>query len=214
MKKLLLLLLLALPLGAAAQSHGDAAQSHGDDDARYLAGAVPTEDGLVYFSKTYQVPGKSKAELFQLLRDYTQKEIIGGPNHLDQSRLTQADTAAGLLVASMEEMLYFKKKAWVTHGTRFFYQLIYRVGDGTFTVDMRRIHYLYEETEVPGITTAYPAEKWITDEEALNKSKTKLTRIAGKFRRFTIDRKDEIFRGAGRAAGAIKRVTRVVEVEE
>ena len=37
------------------------------------------------------------------------------------------------------------------------------------------------------------AEEWITDKEGLNKSKTKLSKISGKFRRKTIDRKDEIF---------------------
>ena len=52
------------------------------------------------------------------------------------------------------------------------------------------------------------------DEEALNKNKTKRTRVGGKFRRFTIDRKDEIFTGAARTVGAVKRVTRVIEVEE
>ena len=37
------------------------------------------------------------------------------------------------------------------------------------------------------------AEEWITDENALNKAKTKLLKYSGKFRRKTIDRKDEIF---------------------
>jgi colicin import membrane protein len=37
------------------------------------------------------------------------------------------------------------------------------------------------------------AEDWITDENALNKKKTKLAKYTGKFRRKTIDRKDNIF---------------------
>ena len=37
------------------------------------------------------------------------------------------------------------------------------------------------------------AEEWITDKYALNKKGTKLSRISGKFRRKTIDRKDNIF---------------------
>lgn len=208
MKKIFLILLLALPVAAAAQRGGT------DDQSRYLEGAVPLKDGYVCFEKSYKVSGKTRAELFRLLKAYTQEQLVEGENHLEQARITEADSATGIIAASMEEWLYFKRKAWVTHRTRFFYQLVYRIEDGGFSIEMRRIHYLYEETEVPGITTTYHAEKWITDEEALNKDKTKLTRIGGKFRRFTIDRKDEIFTSAARAAGALKRVTRTVEVEE
>ena len=37
------------------------------------------------------------------------------------------------------------------------------------------------------------ADDWITDKHALNKKKTKLYKGSGKFRRKTIDRKDNIF---------------------
>ena len=37
------------------------------------------------------------------------------------------------------------------------------------------------------------ADEWITDKYALNKKKTKLLKGSGKFRRKTIDRKDNIF---------------------
>jgi colicin import membrane protein len=37
------------------------------------------------------------------------------------------------------------------------------------------------------------AEEWISDEYAVNKKRTKLYPISGKFRRKTIDRKDFIF---------------------
>ena len=39
----------------------------------------------------------------------------------------------------------------------------------------------------------YKAEEWITDEYGLKKSKEKLSRVSGKFRKKTIDRKDYIF---------------------
>ena len=71
--------------------------------------------------------------------------------------------------------------------------------DGKFTITMRRIRYIYDLTETPS-TQANPdvcftAEKWITDKEALNRKQTKLLKMPGKFRRFTIDRKNEIFSG-------------------
>jgi colicin import membrane protein len=39
----------------------------------------------------------------------------------------------------------------------------------------------------------YKAEEWITDEYAVNKKNTKLYPVSAKFRRKTIDRKDQIF---------------------
>jgi colicin import membrane protein len=45
------------------------------------------------------------------------------------------------------------------------------------------------------------AEEWITDQYALNKKGTKLSRISGKFRRKTIDRKDNIFERIDAALG-------------
>ena len=72
------------------------------------------------------------------------------------------------------------------------------------------MQYLYDDINSDEI---YYAENWITDHNALKKNGTQLTRIGGKFRRFTIDRKDEIFRGAANAAGAKKKM-KMVEVEE
>ena len=56
---------------------------------------------------------------------------------------------------------------------------------------MTRIHYWYEEENDGGYK--YKAEKWITDKEALNKSKNKLAKVSGKFRQKTIDYKDQMF---------------------
>lgn len=194
MKKILILLLILLPVPMIAQKDKG-------DLSKYLAGAVPvTPEGYVYFAHTYEVPGKSKAELFELLRDYTQKKIVEAPDHLEQARITEADGSTGIIAASIEEYLYFKRKALTMDRVRFYYQLIYRIEDGKFNIEMRRLHYIYDDLPQP---EDFRAEKWITDEEALNASKTNLKRISGKFRRFTIDRKDEIFHGAAQAAQAV-----------
>jgi len=195
MKRVILALLLLLPLTVTAQTKDD-------DMQKYLAGAVPVNaEGFVYFEKTFDVPGKSRTELFSALKNYVEKEVVGGPDHLEKSRITEADSATGTLAASIEEWLYFAKRAWVTHRTIFYYQLVYEVEDGRFTVSLRNLRYHYVENDTPGVENLYRAEEWITDDEALNKQKTKLTRIAGKFRRFTIDRKDALFQGAARAVG-------------
>ena len=204
MKKLLLAFLMMLPLVSFSQK--------GPVDSKYLAGAVPTnEAGYVYFKKEYKCPGKSRGEIFNLLKQYVQAQIVEGENHLPQCRLTEASDSTGVLSARLEEYLYFKRKAWTMDRVRFYAQLICEAADGKFTIEMRHIHYLYDD--VPD-AQSYKAEDWITDKEALSDDGKKLKRIPGKFRRFTIDRKDEIFRGAAKAAGAIRTVKKVVEVEE
>lgn len=185
-----------------------------DDIAKYLSGAVTLKNGYVEFEKSYNVPGKSQADIYSLLKNYIQENLVDGPESLKQSRIVKADSANYTVVADIEEWLYFKRKAWVTHRTRFYYQIIAQAEDGRLNIIMRRIHYLYDDEERPGLAEPYHAEEWITDDVALNKNKTKLTRIAGKFRQHTIDRKDEIFLGAARAVGAVKKVTKVIEVEE
>lgn len=201
-----LFLLIGSPCALQAQKQ--------DDVTKYLAGAVTLKNGYVEFEKTYNAPEKSQAEIFALLQNYIQEKLVDGPESLKQSRIVKADSANFTVVADIEEWLYFKRKAWVTHRTRFYYQIIAQAEDGRFNIIMRRIHYLYDDEERPGITEPYHAEDWITDDVALNKNKTKLTRIAGKFRQHTINRKDEIFLGAARAVGAVKKVTKVIEVEE
>ncbi len=201
-------ILLFIPTALFAQKDG------GVDMSKYLAGAVPVKNGFVEFEKSYKVPGKTQGDIYTLLKDYVQSELVEGPNHLEQARIVNADSLSGTVVADIEEELYFRKGAWRTDFTRFFYQIIATAKDGEFSIIMRRIHYLYDTGERPALNEPYRADEWITDEEALKDNGTKLTRIGGKFRRFTIDRKDEIFLGAARAVGAVRKVKKVIEVEE
>ena len=55
---------------------------------------------------------------------------------------------------------------------------------------MTRIYYNYDTERKP---IKYIAEEWITDKYAVNKKRTRLYPVSGKFRRKTIDRKDFIF---------------------
>ena len=99
----------------------------------------------------------------------------------------------------------------------FYYQLFLQVDDGKFSATMRRLHYRYDPEITAGeFDEDRRAEQWITDDAALTKNGTKLQRVSGKFRVFTIDRKNEVFRGLAKAAGAVvtKKVTKTVEVEE
>ena len=209
MKKIALLLMMLLPLGMTAQKQ--------QDMSKYLAGAVPEQNGIVVFEKSYDVPNKTKAEIHESLKAYLTEAILKGENVLPQTRIQEDLPEAGTLAIAAEEYLYFKRKPLSTDGTRFYYQLVTQAEDGKFTIMMRRIRYVYDLTDTPS-TQANPdvcftAEKWITDAEALNKAQTKLLKIPGKFRRFTIDRKDEIFNGAAKATGATRKM-KLVEVYE
>jgi len=201
----LILAMLLCPMLAVAQKI---------DESKYLAGAVPQNElGVVVFQNSYEVPGKTKSEIYLALKEYTQNDILKGPNALTQCRFVEQDEDAGLLAARVDENLYFTRKAWVSHKTRFFYELIYNISDEKFDVEMRRLHYLYDEQETPNSKPlSFTAEEWITDKEALTK-KGKMLRRAKNFRIYTIDRKNEVFRGAAKAAGA-KIKTKMVEVEE
>ena len=161
------------------------------DDSKYLMkGAVPVVDGQVRFAENVAVPGQTKDALFASLKDAVEKQIVGGPDHLEKARITEVDPAQGLIVASVEEYLYFKRKAWSMDRVHFTYQLILTAKDGSYSVEMRRLQYQYDD--VPNAEVLY-AEDWITDEEALADGGKKLAKKAGKFRRGTIDRKDAVF---------------------
>lgn len=186
-----------------------------NDISKYLTGAVPTKNGIVFFEKEYKVPGKNKAEIFNNLQQFVENFLIKGENSLEQSRIIEANSEKGTLAASIEEWLYFKKKAWVTDRTRFFYQINYIIEDEKFTVEMLRLRYIYEEDRY-GTQNTPPmlAEEWITDKEALKKEGKELTKIGGKFRRFTIDRKDQIFSESAKSTGAKRKIKKIIEVEE
>ncbi len=175
----------------------------------YLKGAVTEKNGVVVFDETFIVPGKSKADIFDSLKNYTQS-IVTGENHLPQSRITELSPNNDVISASVEETLWFKRTALVSDFARFFYQLVFEVSDGQFKVTLLRIRYIYEPMATPGQDNVMLAEEWITDKEALKKDGTQLRRgTSRKFRVATIDRKNELFRGAGRACGL--KFTHIVE---
>ena len=175
----------------------------------YLKGAVTEKNGVVVFEETFIVPGKSKVDIFDSLKNYTQS-IVTGENHLPQSRITELSPNKDIIAASIEETLWFKRTALVSDFARFFYQLVFEVSDGQFKVTLLRIRYIYEPMATPGQDNVMLAEEWITDKEALKKDGTQLRRgTSKKFRIATIDRKNQLFRGAGRACGL--KFTRIVE---
>ncbi|MDO4211244.1 MAG: DUF4468 domain-containing protein [Bacteroidales bacterium] len=174
-------------------------QAQDYSDPKYLAGAVPEEKGYVVFRQHFDCPGKTQKEIFDALNDYTVNNLLKSKIRLPQCRVTQATREEGTIAASMEETLTFKSTNWILDTARFFFQVVFEAKDGGFDAMLRRIHYIYEPMEVHGVETGLTAEDWITDREALNK-KGQLRKVGGKkFRRATIDRKDQLFENAYKA---------------
>ena len=161
---------------------------------RYAAGTVPVVDGFVRFDRTYSLQGQSRRQIAEIIKDFVQRELVDGPEQLPQARITEYDPETGTVAASIEEYMYFKRTNWQIHRVRFYYQFVAQVQDGQAQIELRRLHYRYDPEVTAGdFDDDRRAEDWITDEHALAKNGTKLARISGKFRTFTIDRKDEIF---------------------
>ena len=199
MKKLFFTLLMLVPMTLWAQDNtwerpevdeqAEAAKAKENPDAKYLKGVVPEVNGKVVFTKHINAPGKSAAQIYDILHQYLQK-MTKEKNQLENSKLITEDTQKHELVASFEEWLVFKKSALVLDQTRFYYAIKAECKNGGVDVTMSHIRYLYEEQRTP---QRLVAEGWITDKDAVNKKNTRLFPGSGKFRRKTIDRKDFLF---------------------
>ena len=191
MKKLLIAMMMCMSATTYAQNTWEMPEvsETANPDQKYLAGAVPVVDGKVTFQTTISAPGKTADQVTDIVKKYMMK-MTKEANQLEQSRIVMDDTLNHEVVGSYQEWLVFKSTALVLDRTRMMYTLIAKCEDGKAEITMTRIYYLYEEEREP---QTFKAEEWITDEEGLNKKKTKLARISGKFRRKTIDRKDFLF---------------------
>ena len=160
------------------------------EDPKYLEGAVTTdENGKVVFEAEMEAPGKSAEQLYELLFDYmsglTQdKEAI-------ESRIALVNKDEHIIANLMDEWLVFNSSFISLDRTECKYNLIANISDGKIKMTINHIYYTYEEGRQTGFKL--PAEEVITDKVALSKKKNDLARIFGKFRKKTIDRKDQIF---------------------
>ncbi len=192
MKRLLIAMLMGLPLAAAAQDNTwekAAVTTTANADQKYLEGAVPVVDGQVVFETTIKAPGKTGRQIYDIMLNQLQ-QLTQGPEQFEQSSVTLQNADQLQIVGNYQEWLVFKNKPLNLDRTRLFYHLFVDCRDGEATVKMTRIVYLYDEERDP---QTYYANEWITDRYGLNKKKTKLARVSGKFRRKTIDRKDYLF---------------------
>lgn len=196
MKKIILLLLLVIPMMSFAGSTKE--DKHA---AKYLKGAVPVENGIVTYKKSFKVPGQTEQQLFDNMLFYIKDNLVEKGIVDAHTRLISDGSSDGVISARVEEWLVFTKKFLNIDKTRFRYQITVTISDNTVNLIVNQISYLYgeewEEIQPTGNGgTIYRAEEWITDEVALNKKGNKVLPLSGKFRRKTIDRVEEIFENA------------------
>jgi len=199
MKRLFIVLMACMPLLFMAQNvwgrpkvEKNTAMAKINPDQKYIQeGAVPEIDGKVVFTDTIYVNGKSKLQLYSALHNFLEDMTTEEGQFIGKSNVVITDSIKGLLAARYSEWLIFSDRSLALDRTQFNYQIITECKDGMALITMNRISYDYE---IDRGGNHYSAEEWITDKNGLNKSKTKLSRISGKFRRKTIDRKDYLFK--------------------
>lgn len=209
MKKLLIAILAFLPLVGMAQNvwevPTDTAKTEAKHkkkalfekkkktvDPKYLAGAVPEVDGKVVFTLDKDVPGMSADQIYDKTLAFMQ-ELTKEENQFDVSKVSVVNKGEHTIAARYKEWLVFQNTFLSLDRTVFNYTLIARCTDGHLHLTMERLSYQYETERGLDRGLETKAEDWITDKEALNKKGTKLMKYSGKFRRKTIDRKDNIF---------------------
>ena len=188
MKKILFAFMLALPMLATAAQR---------DDSKYLAGAVPEQNGIVTFTQTFSVPGKTQADIYPVMQAYIKSLVAAGRQDL---RTRVISDEHNTIIANIEEVMTFKKRFLSWDHTYFRYIISAEcTADAKVKMTITKISYYYMFDNEGKNGETYKAEEWISDKYALNKTQTKMFPRSGKFRRKTIDRVEEIFANAREA---------------
>lgn len=159
-------------------------------DMKYLAGAITYNDeNKIEFTLDTDANGKTAKQIYDIVLKYM-SELTQNDQNI-ASRVALVNDAEHVIANTMDEWLVFSQSFISLDRTEFKYQLIARISDNHLNLSLCRIIYNYEEGRSTGFKE--PAEEVISDKIALNKKQNDLAKIFGKFRRCTIDRKDQIF---------------------
>lgn len=182
-----------IPTATKKETPKPAAQVNGaklKEAPKYLEGAITfDEQGKIVFDTEIEAPGKSAAQLYDLVFDYMSG--LTQDKESKASRMALVNKDEHIIVNTMDEWLVFSNSFISLDRTECKYNLIAKITDGKVSLSITHINYTYEEGRQTGFKL--PAEEVIIDKVALTKKKNDLARIFGKFRKKTIDRKDQIF---------------------
>ena len=160
------------------------------EDPKYLEGAVKlNQEGKVEFTLDTDANGKTAKQIYDIVYEYM-SDLTQSDDNIG-SRMALVNPNEYIIANSMDEWLVFSSSFISLDRSEFKYQLVAKIADNHLNLKLLRISYNYEEDRPTGFKA--PAEKVITDKVALTKKKNDLAKIFGKFRKKTIDRKDQIF---------------------
>lgn len=161
------------------------------DDPKYLAGAITlNSDGKVVFTLDYDCLGLTAEEIYNRMYRLMD-QLTKADGQLAGSKIAIVNKAEHKIVTTFKENLVFSKSLLSLDQTEFHYTMVLTCTEGHLHAEMARLYYLYEIDRKTGMKA--PAEDVITDKISLNKKKTRLANYYGKFRKKTIDRKDNLF---------------------
>lgn len=159
-------------------------------DMKYLAGAITYNDeNKIEFTLDTDANGKTAKQIYDIVLKYM-SELTQNEQNI-ASRVALVNDTEHVIANTMDEWLVFSQSFISLDRTEFKYQLIAKISDNHLNLSLCRIIYNYEEGRSTGFKE--PAEEVISDKIALNKKQNDLAKIFGKFRKCTIDRKDQIF---------------------
>ena len=172
--------------------NSNAAIDHKDiKDWEYIKpGVVPEVDGKVEFGYELDLPGLTAQQVYD--KAYLALDSLAHTDNQINSCVALVNRKEHIIAARYQEWLEFSRSFISLDRTKFSYTIIATCSDNHLCLKLQRISYNYEEERQSGFKTT--AEKWITDKYAVNKKRTKLTTGPAKFRRKTIDRKNDIFK--------------------
>ena len=208
MKSLIVTLMVAmLPFCVNAQNTGIFGKKNTStkvtDFTPYMQGAVPVENGLVTFSKTFTATGKSKEDLYRQIASWASARYM--PN-IENGKWTDPDYFRNLAYSSVKvsddasdpktqivcqgnEEIVFTNRILERDYAEIEYKLNIKINDGSVKATMTNIAYVYTFTSEK---ERVAAEAYITDETAFNK-KGNFIKQNRKFRVKTVDLANELF---------------------
>ena len=185
MKKILLLIAFTLVCNVAS---AQIFKKKGTvSEPKYMAGAVPVVNGKVTFEENITAEGLSAQEIEEKVNAWIKSRYVE-PTTISVKRYESEQP--GCIVIKGEEYIVFRNTFLVLNRARIYYYLTLTAKDGACGFNMSRITYWHDdESENGGIHLI--AEEWITDETVIDKN-GELKKYGGKFRRKTIDLKEQL----------------------
>ena len=160
----------------------EAAQS----EDHYLAGAVPVENGKVTFRREISLPNLSQQEIFDRVKTWITQPDKEKQNVILDRIITLEDRDKGILKVESREYLILTSTTLELDRAQFAVSQTYTCSPGKCVIELTNLRYYYEnQNRVP--------EGWLTDDYALNKTKTMMLKGVRKMRIKTVDWADELF---------------------